>query len=148
MTDKPWLYTPELIEHWEDMAYGKVIVELNKCPSCGRWMLDKSANEQGWPAVWPAVHSGNIREQLERAGWVFSSDTKKDNETICSVCASEGKGGFTCSLCNQYRTSDQEQEAFGDPLDYLCTVCYETVSAKVWHDKYNSLYDAHKYDFE
>jgi hypothetical protein len=141
-------YVPEFIPYSEDMAYGKMLVKLNKCSTCGCWTLDKAADQGIWNKVFPAWFAITIRQQMAKAGWRFSSDVKRDDEIICSKCAEEGRGGFTCSLCKEYRTSDQEEEAFGDPPDYLCTICYETVSAKVWHDKYNSLFDAHKYDFE
>jgi len=60
----------------------------------------------------------------------------------------KGKASFVCTLCNERRTSDQVQERFGDPPEFLCKICYSSVSALKWDQKNKELNEAHRYDFE
>ena len=38
------------------------------------------------------------------------------------------------------------QDQFGDPSEFLCSDCYETVSAKEWNNIENILIEKHIYD--
>lgn len=52
-----------------------------------------------------------------------------------------------CALCNKLRKG-KPQEAIGDPPEFMCTPCYETVPAKIWIAKRDALWEEHRYDFE
>ena len=139
-TDK---YTPTLL----DDRRGLLVVNLSKCPTCGRWMLDNSAKNTR--EVFPTAMGDTLADQLKRADWRFTSGTTVgEDDVICEQCASEGRGSFTCQLCGQVRESSLVEERIGDPPEFLCKICYETSSAKAWNEKQDELYKAHRYDFE
>ena len=149
-------YIPQIVSEFEDRAIGTMQVNLHKCPTCGRWMLPRIARHLNTPidhtlfviSIFDTRPLSRLEQVLDRAGWRLESDSEFDNHHICAQCASEGKGGFTCALCGQVRSSDQEKKSFGDPAEFLCVVCYETQPAKVWQQKVDELYEEHRCDFE
>jgi hypothetical protein len=156
MSDKPWEtsgpfnfvddYTPTVVEGQHGLTYGEVLINLVKCPSCGRWMVDKSLDDHYYG--FPAYSGLNLRAQMIRADWRFKSDVAIDNKRICEQCAAEGKASFVCSLCGERRDTKMVKESFGDPPEYLCRECYVIVPAAVWDAKVDELQEAHQYDFE
>ena len=138
---------PQIVSESNDLAIGMVHVALHKCPTCGRWMLDPSADRTRH--VFATEYPDQLREYLALADWRFASGvTVNDDSIICEQCASENKGSLTCALCGEVRESSQKQTSVGDPPEFLCTVCYETKPAKVWEEKYKELLKAHRYDYE
>lgn len=138
MTTKAEAFTPHVLEP----GYGVVMVEIKPCAKCGRQTL---AIENGWkcPAYWKAARA----EQMRRAGWVDRAPvTDRMAQTLCVECAPDG-AVFTCALCKQERHGAPE-DVFGDPPEFLCVPCFETVTAKVWAAKEDELREAHRYDFE
>jgi len=133
-------YTPEVID-----GYGKVLVELEKCPLCGKYMVDAKGAKYG---LFPKYININIDKQMERAGWVLRSCTKVDDKNICSECTEAGKADFLCTLCKQRKPTDKIKEEIGDPTEYICTDCYETMPAKEWDEKICKIREIHRYDFE
>ena len=142
-------YIPEIVKDGRHL-FGKLIVPLTKCPSCEEIMLKRySFNWSGFESIFPAQHGARLKEQLLRAGiLIYSKFKNKDDQFICVDCAKAGKDTFTCYLCEEERTSDLRETQFGDPPEYLCTVCYESVPAKVWDEAEDKLRKSHRYDFE
>lgn len=123
-------------------GFGVVMVELNICTRCERQTL---AIENGWKT--PAYYKAARVAQMKRAGWVDRAyATTADEGTLCVECAPVA-AAFKCSLCEKERHGKPE-ESYGDPPEFLCTPCFETVPAKVWHEKSEALREAHRYDFE
>jgi hypothetical protein len=139
-------FVPQLVQKQRDgMAYFSMLVEARKCPTCEKWMVQKVDKHRTYiHPVFPHWLAVDQDAQVKRAGLHYASDSQIDEEYICQVCADDGKGGFTCRICEQVRTSDQEQTSYGE--DKLCTVCYASTPAKEWDAKTKALYDAHKYD--
>jgi hypothetical protein len=138
---------PQLVSESEELAIGTVHVLLHKCSTCGRWMLNKSAERAN--NVFATEYFELLKEYLALADWRLSSDvTVGDGRVICEQCASENKGSFACALCGEVRESSQKERSVGDPPEFLCRVCYETKPAKLWDEKYKELLEAHRYDFE
>ena len=138
---------PQLVSESNDLAIGTVHVLLHKCSTCGRWMLNKSAERAN--NVFATEHFELLQEYLALADWRLRSDvTDRNGSEICEQCASEDKGSFECALCGEVRESSQKVRSVGDPPEFLCMVCYETKPAKVWEEKYKELLEAHRYDYE
>jgi len=140
-------YIPKIVEEKGllDQAYGEVLVELTKCPICGRYMLDVP---KGCYRCFPLYRKINIRQQMKAVGWVLKSYTKVDEEYICKECVEAGKATFECSLCHKRYNTNDIQERFGYQPDYLCKHCYKTVPAEVWEKKFDELEKEHMYDFD
>ena len=144
------VYDPKLIEgvyqYSPVHARGLIAVYLQKCHTCGRWMVDKDlAKSRG--LVIPLGEK--LADVVARVDWRIGSGLEDaDGEEICNQCASENKAAFVCALCGETRASGLEQERIGDPPDILCKVCYETQPAKVWVEKVAKLWEEHRYDFK
>jgi len=142
-------YVPEIVKDG-NYLFGKLMVPLTKCPSCGEIMLRRySFRWSGFESIFPAQRQAQLKEQLSRAGIrIYSQFKNKDDKFICVDCAKDGKDTFTCYLCEEERTSDLKETQFGDPPEYLCTVCYKSVPAKVWAEAEDKLRKSHRYDYE
>jgi len=142
-------YTPEIIGN-----KAKMLVDLGKCSICGKKMLKITAKMAGNLTslnfnLFPHYYVHNLRAQMNRAFIVFQSNMKdKNNNYICEECVKEGKSTFVCALCGEKRSSDLREESFGDPPEFLCKICYETVPAKIWEEKKEELYNTHRWDFD
>jgi hypothetical protein len=128
--------------------YGRMIVAVELCHTCKKPMVARPQLVSYEHGLFPKHIDENFDAQLKRAGWVEKSHSKVDNSWICEECASQGKASFVCALCNERRTSDQVEERFGDPPEFLCKTCYSSVSALKWDQKTEELNEAHRYDFE
>lgn len=131
--------------------YIKLVVPVTYCSCCGEWMLTfRSYYYSKFDSMFPAWYKANLRAQLERGDIKIPSNVKdKNDKIICEECAKAGLATFICALCDGERSSELEKESFGiDPLEYLCEICYGSVTAKVWSEKKKELYDEHRYDFE
>jgi len=137
-------YTPKILNNGE---YVEMIIQAEKCPICGKIMI-KKVEDNILNSLFPGYKEMNQVAQAKRAGIVFKSYTKVDDKIICEECERSGKADFLCACCNERKTTDKMHESFGDPPDYLCTDCYNTVPAKIWDDKVNELMERHQYDFE
>jgi len=140
-------FRPELITIEGARAYGLMMVELHRCPICSKWMLYKEVKRwEGTP--FPRWVKIDFDAQLKKAGWVTVSQVKVDDHHICDECASAGKADFLCALCGKRKPTSEIQERFGDPSEFLCKQCYETVPAKQWEEKVESLEADHRWDFD
>ena len=138
-------YTPEFTKRG-----AKLEILVSTCGTCNRKMLNITSKQVGrLRGLFPYFYGASLRAQLERANIMFRGDTKdKDDHYICEECDKSGKSTFICALCEEERTSELKHDSWGDPPEFLCTVCYETVPAKTWEKKERKLYDSHRYDFE
>ena len=140
-------FIPTLIE-LDGTTYGLMVVGLKACPKCQRYMVAAYIPKGMWHSVFPLFYKINFPEQVRRAGWVIESDVQVDNKYICKDCEKAGLADFECSLCRQRKPTSKIEERFGDPPDFLCSDCYESVTAKVWDDAVKDLREEHRYDYE
>lgn len=139
-------FKPEIIEEHTHTAYGTLLVTLEKCHVCEKWMIAMYC---------PPTHFGSsslfgpigFDYQIKEAGWVLRSGATRDDYEICKECFNAGQEGFRCALCNQVKPMSKSQESFGYPTEYLCKDCFEIIPAKVWAEKVKELIEKHKYDF-
>jgi len=111
--------------------FAKVLIAIDTCPICGNYM----------------TKNGYGKEIARRSEFSFGEHGNR--EYICEKCAEAGKATFTCALCGEVRSSDQIGASFGCwEEDFLCKVCYETCTAKVWAVKCDELDNEHRYDYE
>lgn len=143
-------YIPDAVETEHGDKYGKFFLPISACPICQKLMLGlrhgttKDIDER-FTGPWDI----GIGHQLKRMGGVSGSGIEdKDGDRICQECANAGRATFVCALCKTERSSADEQESFGDPLEQLYKVCYETVPAKKWDEEVEKLREVHQYDFE
>lgn len=115
-------------------------LRTSTCPCCKRQMMPKMDSN-----FFPLVESSKQEYQMRDKGVFFISKSRLDAELICSDCESKGKATFECALCQQRHNSDQIQESFGDPAEFLCKTCYSTVPAKTWNEKVDCLEKHHRY---
>ena len=144
-------YIPEIVSNERGDLFAKSLIPLTACSICGNKMLRfRSYYYRKFEAMYPAWYKANLRSQLKRAGIKIPSEVKdKDDELICEECAEAGLATFTCAMCEEERSSVLKKVSFGiDPPEYLCTVCYGSVTAKEWDDKYRELQKTHQYDWE
>ena len=139
-------YIPTVVGVRYGRTYGVMLVELDNCPKCGKYMVSPEGNR--WASPFPIYNEYAFDSQIKAAGWVEKSHVKIDDHVICQECASSGRADFECSLCRKRYPSDQVQESFGDPPEFLCQSCYRTVPAKDWESKVEKLKNSHRYDFE
>ncbi len=142
------LYTPKFID--SENRYAEMLVEVHVCPLCHKCMMPRieGSYRVSERNIFPHYREIDYETQLKRAGWLLMSDVKVDDKYICLDCERTGKADFLCALCGQRKPTSKKREAFGDPPEYLCDDCYETVSAKAWDEKQMELYAAHRWDFE
>jgi hypothetical protein len=128
------LGTGEVMETQEGLV-GAAIVKLTVCPECERPMIDLS-----WGSfdAFPLLPRGySIWEQCHTYGWCVRSQVRNiKGEPICNECEQDGKGAFVCAMCHKEKPSTKIQRQFGDGdrKIYLCSDCFETVSAVAWHE--------------
>ena len=134
-------YTPKLHENGR---YVEILLETNECPCCKKRML----KELPYDSNFPHYHKINQKSQMESIGLVSKSNVMVDNTYICVECRDAGKVNFLCELCGERKASNKEKISIGYPPVFLCSDCYETVSAKVWDNKIEELNNEHQYDFE
>lgn len=138
-------YTPKIIKD-DDVIYGEICVELERCGHCHKPMLDLRMDTRP-NGIFPRFHKLMIEAQMQRAGWVARSDSDIDEVAICRECEKLGIAAFTCYGCKEKRASNLLEQSFGSPPDHLCHVCYSTMSAKAWDELLRELEDEHKYDY-
>jgi hypothetical protein len=136
-------YRPEIIDESGNVTYVKVLIQVQRCPLCNKYMVETSRY-----GPFPDWFPMSLKEQMKRAGFVERSDIRVDASRICVPCAEAGKADFLCALCKQRKPSSKKKDSFGDPPEYLCTDCYETIPAAKWEQEVERLQDEHEYDFE
>jgi hypothetical protein len=148
MRIKEGSYIPEIFDNGNRV---KLMAQLSSCFACGRKMimLNKSDIDRVYH-LFPYYFGDTLQAQLKRANITWYGNVKdKDDEFLCEDCSNRGLGEFVCSLCGETRSSDLKEESFGiDPPRHLCKICYETVSAKTWKEKSDSLTREHRWDWE
>lgn len=155
MSEQPPLsaYVPQIIRRRDPdgAAFVTFAMYCEACAICKRLMyVDSDAYRTSMAPLQLGI---TIREQAQRAGMVpHGSAEDARGRDICAECQAAGLARFRCWLCRQERTTDQLQERFGDPQertpDYLCTVCYQSVSAARWEQAVAELEKEHRYDYE
>lgn len=125
--------------------YGLMLIELKKCYVCHKHMIRR---DDSWTSPFPRWVVNTLESQAKRADWVIQSTVKVDDNYICLDCERAGKADFKCYLCKNRYSSTNIEERFGDPPEFLCKHCYETVSAKIWDKTNDYLLSIHKHDFE
>lgn len=133
-------YIPKIID--DNLA--TFSVEFDVCPICKQKMV---ILPDSYHSPFPKWRENNFAAQAKRAGFRFMSGSLANGENICRECEAAGKASFLCALCDEQKPSFKIKECFGDAAEYLCTDCYENVTAKVWIEKCKKLREDHKYDF-
>ena len=143
-------FTPTLLEEltYGTRAYGTMLVELWKCSLCAKWMAYPPLQRGSLHGTFPCFYKLDFNHQLQAVDWVKASDIQVEGRTICTVCVDAGNAYFVCSLCNQKRPTDNIQERYGDPPDFLCATCYRTTPASEWDAKEDELQEKHRYDYD
>jgi hypothetical protein len=141
-------FTPTRYPDEPNSVYYLFLMQVRKCQTCGRPIMPYVAEHER-SFVFPRYVRIDQEAQMKRAGiqpvgtWSVERDAY-----LCEECTKAGKDTFTCALCDQERTSDLEQFRYGDPPDFLCTPCYESVSASKWEAEIERIEEAHRYDYE
>ena len=118
-----------------------------QCSKCDRTMIAKVKECYG-KEFFHGYHDYSQDAQMKRAGLVYLGKAKVDDEYICEICEKEGKADFICSICEKRHDTCEIKEQIGDPAEFMCKSCYETVPAKEWDDKLSELQDEHRWDFD
>jgi hypothetical protein len=138
----PELFTPKI-----EGSYGIMAVEVHSCAVCKKTMVF-GPDRQYLRQTFPLYQDMAFGKQLDRAGWEQASDMEVDGKHMCQKCAKAGLAMFECALCGQKVAGNAVEESFGDPAEFLCKRCYETVPAKTWNEKVTALRERHRYDFD
>jgi hypothetical protein len=127
-------------------GYVEMMVEYEKCPICNKVMIQRLVGYDN--RLFPAWIQMTQEAQAKRAGIVFKGSVKVDDDLICEECEKSGRADFLCAICNTRQSTDEIQESFGYPPEFLCKECYNTVPAKTWDEKVSELHEAHRYDYD
>jgi hypothetical protein len=137
-------YTPQIIVKGGNRVYIQMLLEGEKCHICKKVMIKKSNFYGG---IFPKFCAINQEAQAKRSDLVYFSNTKVDDKYICNECESSGKATFICTLCDEHLPTSKIKLGIGtDDIDYLCTDCFSTVPAKIWHEKIEELEEDHRFD--
>lgn len=123
--------------------YFTFLVEITKCYICKRNMIERLKKPE---RVFPHWFKINFDAQVQKANLVIQSNVVVDDHYICKECVRAGKADFLCALCKTRKPANKIEDSFGDPPEFLCTDCFNTVTAVVWHKMTENLYENHKYD--
>lgn len=139
-------FTPQIIQEDEHSAQISLRVRVRKCPICNKLMFpDKEGhNNRAWnELLW---YSADKHQQMKSLRMVSTGEyVPMLEEYICEECTQAGRATFICKLCNHERAINLVQHSWIG--DALCTVCYESMSAKIWNEKYQELESAHRWDY-
>lgn len=129
-----------------------IALEWKLCPCCDNPMIiaPKASLKRCEPA-WGSgcIDNNTIEAQCSRVNMSIQSYINdKNHQYICENCVETGTTSFICALCGKEHTTDKIKESFGDPTEYLCKICYETVPAKKWEEAMDRLDKKHMYDFD
>jgi len=124
---------------------GTVQIDVHDCPLCARTML---LVESPARLPFPRWMENTLEKQMARVGWVHAVYSGISSRYVCSRCVEEGKEILACTLCKKEIPLKLVKESFGDPPEWLCMNCYETVPAKAWDDKCGELTEKHRFDYE
>lgn len=147
-------FNPKIIGYENDIPFGIMMVELEICPFCKKYMIEfPIVNTDPFPFnsnPFPKHYEYDFEAQVERVGWVKKSDVQIGGpEYICEICKEQGSANFKCHICKKtYLTREIQETIFGDPSEYLCKSCYENVPAKVWFETIDRLKEIHQYDYD
>lgn len=119
-----------------------MFVRLEKCPECGRFMVQRSLSDVLRDLQMSNLHNQDIKEIAVNS---VSYDT--DFKHICDRCEKAGRVTFRCYLCEQEYPTSEVEWSVGDPRECLCKSCYGTVSAERWDNAVGELEKAHRYDY-
>lgn len=121
---------------------------VKECATCKKPMMKKDGS--GLFSIW---FEKNQTAQMKANDVVFVSNSRVEGELICVECEKKGLSSFECKGCNQTKPSSKKQKSFGcrcesdyDDMDYLCSDCYSSLSAKVWDEISAALEKEHEYD--
>ena len=131
-------YTPTIYYD----RYALMLIELKKCPICGKYMLPNERNP------FPFASNASKETQLKNAGWVEEGRCYINGTYPCVECEQSDKIRFICALCGKEQPGSEIKESFGDPPEYLCKACYATVPAAAWDEKEEELRESHQWDFD
>lgn len=134
-------YIPQKI----DKSHISFAVALRSCHLCKKDMVSNPRYENHWNNVFPVWVGNDFRAQAKRAGLVFQSNIKVDDQYVCEKC--KRLADFLCCLCGE-RKSFPEYRSFGEPPEFLCMDCYAKTPAKEFDEKVEELEEKHRYDFE
>ena len=134
-------YKPEIVES----RYALFLVRLDRCVECKRFMVVRPRNARD---TFPYYHKLDFDAQAKAGNLGIKSGSLVDNSPICEDCEAAGKARFVCALCKKMKSSDKIQRQVGDPAEYLCADCYQTVPAEKWDESLKELIEDHKWDYE
>lgn len=135
-------FTPEVHFIPSGYGYATFVLSIRKCPLCNSPMMKK------WRMPETIYYKLDLKSQMERAGIKFISSSRVNNEHICDECSGKGLSSFTCYICNKTQSSTEIHESYGDPSDYVCKSCYNSIPASKWDKVIDELEKAHQYDFD
>ena len=129
-------------------VYIEMLVEGKLCNICKKPMIREGRGALMNGGVFPNYIGLNIQEQVKNGCLEFMSHFKVDDKEICITCKEAGRADFVCQSCHQRKSTDKMKESIGDPPDFLCVDCYNTVPAAVWDSLKDHLYEEHKYGYQ
>lgn len=138
-------FKPEILEDDKSAALVTFVLRVPHCPICARLMQNLKSKSYAQVDLFPHYHKIDQAAQMQAAEIVNVGQLIPGTDKhACEVCTKEGRVTFTCVLCNTPRTSDLLHEDYYE--EPLCTVCWETRSAKEWAAKQAEIREAHSYD--
>jgi hypothetical protein len=141
-------YVPQVIVDDEDYTIVSFALKVDKCVICKSLTMAKITHYSYFP--FPNRWIGDQEDQMTAAGIrpLGGHTYHPEDGPICNVCAEQGLGRFLCAGCGLERAVSHQKERIGDPPEFLCMTCYETMPAKRWNEIKNELNERHKYDWE
>ena len=131
-------------------GYDKFYLKITECPNCKRKMIDADYN--ALYSAFPFWEKMNFEAQRLRKGFAIRSNQSFDDDKMCGShywCIDcKDKIEFKCFNCKEMRLKKDMEYRYGDPPDFLCKFCYETVSAKDWNELIKAIEDNHRWEYD
>ena len=144
-------YIPEILRRAgrDDMIL--LAFPITRCRECQQLMLPESAqvlqqaNNRG---VFYTPKGDSVTAQLQRGAISIDQGYKAGLDHVCGDCINEGKVQVECQACHKQVSLNDTHFKVGDPPEFICRECHETMPAAAYEKMVDQLEQRHQYDYE
>ena len=117
-------------------------IRAEECTGCKSLMIQKAP----W-GVFPYYFANDQKKQAEHLGVKFISPKEFNSKKYCTECIENGKAEFTCFNCGDKMPTNMIIYSYGESPDFLCSDCFDNLTAREWKVKVDEIEENHKYDY-
>lgn len=143
-------YVPQVLTRPGQQDLVLLAYPVFPCSECGRPTLSQSLRHIRYTNIWGeafAPAGDSIKAQLLRAGLQVEDTADFDGKQVCGECVKAGKVKVRCCHCERETSLDNVQFQAGDPAEFLCRACYESVPAAQYAKLVKEIEERHRHDY-